>query len=90
MTADKESPMGSLELPLEVEQALDRRLDQWADDARLPPATLARIRRAVLADDSAYEPLTVQWWKRVLLGDRDAVRSATDVRTYLEPAWGQA
>lgn len=84
-----EGDLAALALSPEVERALEEGLSLWATEARLPSATLAQIRRAVLADDAAYEPLTPQWWKRVLLGASAAVRATTDVRAFLQPAWGR-
>ncbi len=76
--------------PPEVEPALEEGLARWAIEARLPSARLAQIRGAVLADDAAYEPLTPQWWKRVLSGAGAALRTSTDVRAFLEPEWSRA
>ncbi len=88
-TVMEEDDLTGLELPPEVDQALEEGLRRWAAEARLPSESLARIRRAVLADDPAYEPLTVQWWRRVLMGTTASVHAATDVRAFLQPAWGQ-
>lgn len=67
------------------ERALDAALAAWEEDVRLPEADADRIRRAVLADDAAYRPLTPQWWQRVLRGSLDSGLALADARTYLKP-----
>lgn len=80
----------AFELSPEVEEALETMLLRWAEEKRLSRAALEQIRRTVLAYEPAYEPLTHQWWRRVLGEATAALRTTADVRTFLNPAWKRA
>ncbi|NPV06737.1 MAG: hypothetical protein HPY83_02085 [Anaerolineae bacterium] len=88
--AKVEGDASAFELSPEVDEFLEAMLRRWAEGKQLPRATLEQIRRTVLAYDPAYEPLTQQWWRRVLGDATAALRTTADVREFLKPIWQQA
>ena len=74
----------------EMEQALEAKLMAWAEGQRMPRPALERIRRSVLEADPAYEPLSRQWWARVLASATSVARATPAVRSFLAPAWDVA
>ena len=83
--AEVTSDASQFVLPPEADEALEAMLSQWAENRRPPRPELERIRRSVLTSDPAYEPLTPQWWRRVLRETTGVLPATTDVRAYLRP-----